>query len=142
MKVPPHSKLYIVCPNPATVLTEQGSSIPREQLYENMWIVDKYEYDACRVNTSMSTFLSNRNLLRCDTPFELKYFEMVFRPNSMWGLEFQPGRRYCFIGNNYSLQVIYSYTKYHKTSDISVINNYRLYNSTSSTNFHFVLISL
>ena len=85
------------------MLAEQDSSIPMEQLYENMWIVDKYEYDTCKVNTSLSSFINNRNLLRCDAPFELKYYEMVFRPYSApgsLGLEFTPGRIYYFIGKN------------------------------------------
>ena len=100
MNVLVNSKLNIICPNPASVLTEQESSLPEEQMYENMWIVDKQEYDTCTVNTSVSSYLSNRNLLKCQSPLQLKYYEMVFKPYSALpgGLEFTPGKKYYFIG--------------------------------------------
>ncbi|KAJ7340103.1 Ephrin-B2a [Desmophyllum pertusum] len=63
-----NSKLNIVCPNPASVLTEQDGSIPQEHMYENMWIVDKHEYDTCTVNTSAPSFSTNKKLLSCNDP--------------------------------------------------------------------------
>ena len=96
-----HSKLNIICPNPAIVLAEEDSSIREEQLYANMWIVEKHEYDTCTVNTSISSsFMIDRNLLQCDTPYELKSYKMVFRTYSMGDLEFQPGKKYYFIGKS------------------------------------------
>ena len=102
-----NSKLNIICPNPANVLSEQDSSIPKEQLYENMWIVTKHEYDTCRVNTSS---LSNRNVLSCQSPLQLKYYEMVFRSYSAQpgGLEFTPGTKYYFIGKADVLTLVVS----------------------------------
>ena len=74
-------------------------SVRLEELYENLWIVDRQAYDTCAVNTSKN---SNRVLMKCDTPLQLRYFSMVFQPFSAIGpvgLEFEPGREYFFIGN-------------------------------------------
>ena len=69
-------------------------------MYENMWIVEKQEYDTCSVNTSvLRDPLVNRNLMICRNPLQLSYYEMVFRSNSPpGGLEFTPGITYYFIG--------------------------------------------
>ena len=69
-------------------------------MYENMWIVDKQEYDTCSVNTSvLGDPLVNRNLMICRNPLQLSYYEMVFRSKSPpGGLEFTPGITYYFIG--------------------------------------------
>ena len=94
-----NSKLNIVCPNPASVLDEQDESIPQEQMYENMWIVDKHEYDTCTVNTSVPSFSANKKLLSCNSPLKLKYYPLVFRAFSATrGLEFASGTKYYFIG--------------------------------------------
>ena len=102
MKVPLHSKLNLVCPNPASVLQQRDSSIPQEQMYENMWIVEKDEYDACKINTSHPSFSNEKKLLNCNNPLQLKYHEMVFRafiaPGSV--AAYQPGRSYYFIGKS------------------------------------------
>ena len=95
-----HSKLNIVCPNPGSVLEERKASIPQEQMYENMWIVDKHEYDTCTVNTSVASFSHNK-LLNCNNPLKLKYYLMVFRSYSPPGgiyMAFVPGTKYYFIG--------------------------------------------
>lgn len=75
-------------------------SIPKEQMNENMWIVDKSEYDTCTVNASGSSLLlASRNIFNCQNPSQLSYFEMVFRSYSPAGeLEFSPGKKYYFIG--------------------------------------------
>ena len=101
INAPLNSKLKIICPNPEILLAEQDSTIREQELYENMWIVEKHEFDTCKVNTSISpSFTINRNLLRCDTPYELKYYEMVFRTYSIGNLEFMLGKKYYFIGKN------------------------------------------
>ena len=103
MKVHLHYKINIVCPNPASVLSEQNFSTPIEQMYENMWIVSKDEYDKCVVNKSISDHFSRRNLLKCKSPLQLTYYEMVFRAYSPpEGLEFIPGKKYYFIGRKLS----------------------------------------
>ena len=74
-------------------------SVRLEELYENLWIVDRQAYDTCAVNTSKN---SSRILMKCDTPLQLRYFSMVFQPFSAIGpdgLEFEPGREYFFISN-------------------------------------------
>lgn len=72
-----------------------------EELYENLWMVDKQAYDTCAVNTSK---YNNRVLMRCDTPLQLRYFTIVFQRFSAVGpdgLEFEPGKEYFFIGNRH-----------------------------------------
>ena len=101
MRVLLHSKLNIVCPNPASVLDKQDSSIPQEQMYENMWIVDKHEYDTCTVNISFQDFLNNKRLLSCNSPLQLKYYEMAFRSYIAPGsFAYEPGKKYYFIGKS------------------------------------------
>lgn len=99
-----NSKLNILCPHSAIVLNKQDACAPQEDLYENMWMVGKQEYESCKVNKS-SAF--SQNLLLCNTPNELKYYAMVFKEYSAGGLEFEPGTRYYFIatsnGTNQSL---------------------------------------
>lgn len=98
MKVPLNSKLIFVCPNPTSAFKEQGLNLRKDQLFENMWIVEKHEYDTCKVNIS-SSLTENRNpIMQCDTPLNLKYYEMVFTEFRVGGLEFQPGKKYYFIG--------------------------------------------
>ncbi|KAJ7340108.1 Ephrin-B2a [Desmophyllum pertusum] len=65
-----------------------------EELYENLWMVDKQAYDACATDSS------DRILMRCDTPLQLRYFTIVFQRFSAVGpdgLEFEPGKEYFFI---------------------------------------------
>lgn len=93
------SRINIVCPSPALVPIKLLNTIPKEQLYENLWIVDKSSYDACSVDTSK---YSNRLVMKCNNPLNMNYFTMVFQqfsasPN---GLEFTPGKEYYFIGEN------------------------------------------
>ena len=129
MRVHLHYKINIVCPNPASLLSEQDSSTPIEQMYENMWIVSKDEYDKCVVNKSISGDFSKRNLLKCQSPLQLTYYEMVFRAYSPpEGLEFTPGKKYYFIGRKLNAVMFYSpftdtrsLTKYHKSIEKYVL---------------------
>lgn len=100
MKVPAHSKMKIVCPNPASVLQETESSIPLEQMYSNLWIVTKQEFDICKINASDQRFSNEKRLLMsCNNPLQLKYYEMVFRAYTVPGsIAYEPGNSYYFIG--------------------------------------------
>ena len=97
LAVLPASKLTIVCPNKATILTSVQNSIPEEELYENIWLVDKGSYDSCTVNTNGK---KKEPLGKCNKPLGLIYFPLVFQPVSSTneGLEFTPGGDYFFIG--------------------------------------------
>ena len=74
-------------------------SVRLEELYENLWIVDKQAYDTCAVNTSKH---GNKILMKCDTPLQLRFFGIVFQSVSALpdGLVFEPGKEYFFIGKN------------------------------------------
>lgn len=91
------SRINIVCPNPALVPAKLLNTIPKEQLYENLWIVDKSSFDACSVDTSN---LANRLVMKCDKPLNINYYTIVFQQFSANanGLEFTPGKEYYFIG--------------------------------------------
>ena len=92
------SKVKIVCPNPAMIPIAVEGSIPLEKMYENLWIVDEQAYETCVIET---TKLQNRNLMKCDSPLQLRYFTVVFQQYSAVGadgLEFEPGKEYYFIG--------------------------------------------
>lgn len=102
------SKIKIVCPNPAMIPIALEGSIPMEELYENLWMVDKQAYDACATDSS------DRILMRCDTPLQLRYFTIVFQRFSAVGpdgLEFEPGKEYFFIGNDIYI-FTYNFTVY------------------------------
>ena len=74
-------------------------SIRLEELYENLWIVDRQAYDTCAVNISK---YGNRILMKCDSPLQLRYFSITFQRFSAVGpdgLEFERGEEYFFIGN-------------------------------------------
>ena len=90
------SKILLVCPNPATVPVLQHNNIPKESLFENIWMVDKKGYETCTADTSRS---GTRLLKTCDKPLDLKYLQIVFQFYSATpsGLEFVPGKEYYFI---------------------------------------------
>ena len=91
------SKIKIVCPNPAMIPAPVMGNIPREEMYENLWMVNRQAYDNCTINSSNQ----NRLLMKCDTPLHLRYFTIVFQRFSAVGpsgLEFEPGKEYYFIG--------------------------------------------
>ncbi|CAH3119313.1 unnamed protein product [Porites lobata] len=95
----PMSKIKIVCPNPAMIPAPVMGNIPREEMYENLWMVNKQAYDNCTINSSHQ----NRLLMKCDTPLHLRYFTIVFQRFSAVGpsgLEFEPGKEYYFIATS------------------------------------------
>lgn len=91
------SKIKIICPNPAMIPAPVMGNIPREEMYENLWMVNRQAYDNCTINSSNQ----NRLLMKCDTPLHLRYFTIVFQRFSAVGpsgLEFEPGKEFYFIG--------------------------------------------
>ena len=87
--------MNLVCPNDGTVLKRMRDNTPKEELYENVWIVDKASYESCKVNTSLK---SNKRLRKCSDPSRLEYLQVVIQEYSpTGGLEFKPGNDYYFI---------------------------------------------
>lgn len=68
-----------------------------EEMFENLWIVDKRSYETCVIDTTQA---QNRIVMKCDTPLELRFYTIVFQQFSANpdGLEFEPGNNYYFIG--------------------------------------------
>jgi len=96
----PMSKIKIVCPNPAMIPIPVEGSTPKEELYENLWMVDKQAYDACAVDPAR---YANKLLMKCNTPLQLRYFTIVFQRFSAVGpdgLEFEPGKDYYIIATS------------------------------------------
>lgn len=79
--------------------TPVHGSISKEELYENLWMVDKPAYDACTVDTSK---VGHKLLLRCSRPLQLQYLSIAFRRFSaeVNGLVFLPGKDYYFIATS------------------------------------------
>ena len=100
MNVMPSSKIHVLCPNHVTILESVETTIEKEKLFENLWIIyDKESFETCNVNTTSSTKEKNRQLIQCDVPLKLKYYTVVFQPYSaVNGLEFTPGQYYYFLG--------------------------------------------
>ena len=96
MDIIPFSKIRLVCPNPTTVATLTHYYPAEEEMYENVWIVDKNSYDACSVDAKNP---ANKIIFRCNKPSELNYHSIVFQMYSAIenGLEFTPGKTYYFI---------------------------------------------
>ncbi|EDO47804.1 predicted protein [Nematostella vectensis] len=95
----PKSKMTIVCPTQALVVQDSPLIPPKEQLYENIWLVNRGSYDSCNISTADS---EKRLLLRCDTPLVLKWYTLIFQEQSATaqGLEFVPEREYYFIATS------------------------------------------
>lgn len=77
--------------------TPVHGSKSKEELYENLWMVDKPANDACTVDTSK---VGHKLLLKCSRPLQLQYLRIVFSRFSaeVNGLVFLPGKDYYFIG--------------------------------------------
>ena len=100
MNVIPSSKIHVLCPNHVTILESVKTTIEKEKLFENLWIIyDKESFETCNVNTTSSTKEKNRQLIQCNFPLKLRYYTVVFQPYSaVNGLEFTPGQYYYFLG--------------------------------------------
>ena len=78
------------------MLTEQERSQSKENMYENILLVDKQGYETCTYNDSNKF---HRRLKKCDSPLTLDYYDIVFtvyspEPN---GLTFKTGKEYYLI---------------------------------------------
>ena len=89
------SKISFICPNVATIMSQMKDSTAIELLNENLWIVNNESYWACNASSPGS-----RLLMKCDSPFTLKYYPIVFQQysGSLNSLEFNRGEEYFFIG--------------------------------------------
>ena len=88
--------MSFVCPNEATVIVGAEHNTPKEQLYENLWFVDKASYDSCNIKNLQMVKL----LKQCKDPSSLVFQSFVFNQYSpvSGGLQFNPGNNYYFIG--------------------------------------------
>ena len=91
----PMSRLYIVCPNPTTIMKKVKANMSRDKLYQNLWIVSRESYERC--NTDFT--LGSRLLFRCSYPLTLRYHLLVFQKyRAQSSPHFIPGKEYYFIG--------------------------------------------
>ena len=102
------SSIYFVCPNPTTIFGVTNMSIPREELNENLWIVDKKSFETCNIDRNNT---KNKLLKQCiwnSDDNRRPYRKIVFQQYSgtLSGLQFVPGHEYYFIGKEISLTII------------------------------------
>ena len=98
LAVLPNSRLPIVCPNPSTYLNDMEKPISNNQLYENVWYVDKESFQACKVGSPKDNEI-NGIWLSCDNPSVLNFDVLVFQTFSAHSkLSFPPGTMHYFVG--------------------------------------------
>ena len=96
LNVLPMSKLTILCPHRAVMLQTTDKEIPKEELFENLWVVDNASFTTCNVNTNNT---ENKIVLKCDKPSQLLFYQLLFQKFSAFAddLVFLPGNTYYFI---------------------------------------------
>ncbi|KXJ27083.1 Ephrin-B1 [Exaiptasia diaphana] len=96
----PRSMQYFLCPSLSLIVTDREQQPKKENLYENIWLVDQHSYKTCKVgNTS-------KLLKKCSTPLTLSRFDILFldmHPLS-GGLEFKFGKSYYIIATSNGTQ--------------------------------------
>ena len=86
-------KLSIRCPNLMDYPTERDNVYPKDQLYENLFMVDKKGFDSCNATLGLK-------LLSCDNPdVPGRHVTVVFQPQSANENDpkFVEGEEYYFI---------------------------------------------
>lgn len=92
IKVLPYTGMYLVCPSDAAMNTWRTRYLYMLNLYENLWHVDKADYDNCEVNKD------GKLLLLCNDPIKPKKIHFKFHPIfSTVEPRFEPGKHYYFI---------------------------------------------
>ena len=93
-----NNRLAIVCPNPSTYLKFVETQVPRDQLYESIWYVDRGSFYTCRVGIPKNQGV-NKRWMNCDTPSALKYGWLSFTSlNAENDFSFVAGTEHYFIG--------------------------------------------
>ncbi|WP_448216516.1 hypothetical protein [Endozoicomonas sp. 2B-B] len=67
---------YFVCDNRFTYATPRWSSKNRDDMYVNLWKVDKADYEQCKVNKTKST---SKLLIQCNDPSGLRAYTAEFK---------------------------------------------------------------
>ncbi|XP_031567819.1 ephrin-B1-like [Actinia tenebrosa] len=98
-----YSRFNIICPNPANNPVTIKTQISKENMFENIWSVDKNSFDTCIVN---STNNRNSKVSECNEPLKLNYYTMIFLPTtSISGQpEFEYGKDHYFIATSNGTQ--------------------------------------
>ena len=98
------SRIYIVCPNTVLVPADIKKPLHVDDMFENVWIVDKEGYDSCTVNI---TNPNHKHWLDCNTTTKLRHRNIVF---VSWGpvdqgYEFYPQKEYYIIGKQHACAI-------------------------------------
>ena len=101
-KVMPFDKLSLICPNTVEYPIKRRDSYSRDELYENIFMVDKRGYDNCNATGGFK-------ILLCDNPMACRHTTLVFKQVSASAEdpEFHPGREYYFISKD--IYLVYSF---------------------------------
>lgn len=93
------SRIYIVCPHTVLVPADVSKPLHVEDMFENVWIVDKEGYNSCTVNT---TNPRHKHWLNCNATSTLRHRNIIF---DNWGSVdqgyiFDPGQEYYVIATS------------------------------------------
>ena len=106
LSVLPKSSIYFVCPNPTNIFETTKMSIPKEELNENLWIVDKDSFETCNIdrNKTENKLLKQCiwNSAHCIQPYRKIIFQSYSGTKS--GIAFIPGHEYYFISTSNGLK--------------------------------------
>lgn len=95
-----NNRLAIVCPNPSTYLKFVETQVPRDQLYESIWYVDRGSFYTCQVGIPKNQGV-NKRWMNCDTPSALKYGWLSFTSlNAENDFSFVAGTEHYFIATS------------------------------------------
>ena len=99
MAVEQDSELHFICPHPSLVLSRTSEDIPKSEMHENQWIVDKESFRSCDIETGNRNSTNKLNF-ECNSPATLKDDIQVFRSYgpSPKDVVFLAGKTYYFIG--------------------------------------------
>lgn len=85
-------KLSIICPNLVEYPIKRDSSYSKDQLYQNVFLVDQKGYDNCNAT-------GGHSILSCEDPVKYSHATIVFQPTTadINDPKYEQGKEYYFI---------------------------------------------
>lgn len=94
-KVMAFDKLSIICPNLVEYPIKRDSSYSKDQLYQNVFLVDKKGYNNCNAT-------GGHSILSCEDPVKYSHATIVFQPTTadINDPKYEQGEEYYFISKS------------------------------------------
>ena len=108
INVQEHSVIHFLCPSSSIIISIQNKFSNQLNMYENMFLVSKKEFDECRVESP-----TQKSVLDCDSPKQsnsLLYRRFYFSSFTSSSKQFFPNETYYFIGKS-SLNFTFMYVE-------------------------------